>query len=360
MFAIVRRSISKILSYRNITFFGFAFVTLCLFVILYITTGNTPLELLPEEENWRPWAKGFIVGGIPIALLYFENKVPFWVSKYWGTARIEELLEYSYEGYDIERIAARLETTTDSVKSKLLELGEYSSYQIAYLDRLSKEFNQQASNQNVSSIISDVIQDAVFFDEIGLKQLLEGSENKIVEIKATLNVPQKIASSSEALSKKALTPEEREKIANVEVILNHEVVRAVASFLNTLGGYVIIGVDDEYPHKITGISGDKYINDDDYIRRLSDIIKSSLGKNAMSRIGINIIKLGSDKVCIVSCRRGPREVWCSHTKFNQRKLRLSSEMAKTYKIFYIRNPKGASELSQDEAVEYINENFRRN
>jgi predicted HTH transcriptional regulator len=84
-----------------------------------------------------------------------------------------------------------------------------------------------------------IIQDAALLDSSSVKQLLRHNENKICEFKETFN---------------GCTTEERNDTKNYhpdkDIIAHHMVLRAVASFSNTVGGYVAIGVQDGEPPKI--------------------------------------------------------------------------------------------------------------
>jgi hypothetical protein len=90
------------------------------------------------------------------------------------------------------------------------------------------------------------------------------------------------------------------------------------------------------------------------------MLKAYLGPLAVSQLGINIIKIGSEEVCLISCKRGSKEVWCRHPEYNRVKHRLLEKMAKKHDIFYIRYPKGSEELETKEAYSYIAEHFPQN
>ena len=69
--------------------------------------------------------------------------------------------------------------------------------------------------------------------------------------------------------------------------VNHSILKSIASFLNTEGGYLIIGVSDD--KQVIGINKDpKYTTDDKYIRAIEDKITNCLDSHMSDKIDYKV------------------------------------------------------------------------
>ena len=314
--------------------------------IQFIDMGEKTVIAISEWQSLLAGVLG-LLAIVSIRKIVTRKRVP----KRWSAANVAKLNELSSRGEGLDVIARTLSTSNDlvseqSVRSKLVSLGQYKEYQESYWRRLERDYQKHAEKRGVPSESLDVIQDAYVLDENFVRLLINQSEQKIVEFKESFNYPR-----------------DRDDHASVhqtmDVELNHAVIKSIAAFLNTVGGYLVIGVKDTPPHKIVGLFNDKFEGQDLYIRRLNDKIQAALGKAAMTKIGIKICKLGPDDVCLVSCKRSNIPVFCNDTKYNQKIRRLPKKeaMAKRSGQFYLRQDKGVAELEGRDAVRYIAEHF---
>ncbi len=153
-----------------------------------------------------------------------------------------------------------------------------------------------------------------------VSNLIESGENNLVEFKQTFryNIATK----------------------NFDEKLKLGCVTAMSSFLNSDGGYLIIGIKDDGTSY--GIDRDDYENADKYILAFRMYVESVLGKDAGTSIEVNITKYNSNNICLVKCTAHDKPVYLT---------------IKDKEHFYVRlGPKNAN-LSISEAGSYIKRKF---
>lgn len=116
------------------------------------------------------------------------------------------------------------------------------------------------------------------------------------------------------------------------------VVKTLAAFLNTDGGTLIIGVDDE--GKVLGLDKDyasfKKKNRDGFELYLMQVVSEKLGRNICQYIHPKFYKIGDLDVCKVEVSSCPEPVYASEEQ-----------------IFFIRTGNATQELYTRDAVAYI-------
>jgi hypothetical protein len=153
-----------------------------------------------------------------------------------------------------------------------------------------------------------------------LEKLIEKGESNKIEFKSTLRWN--------------IYAERMDK--NIE----HSVLKTIAAFLNTDGGSLIIGIDDE--KKALGLEMDKFENHDAMLLHLMNIVKDRIGAKFTRFFDINIEKYKGKEVLYLDCRPGLVPAYVKHN--NQEK-------------FYIRTGPSTTELSVSEIHEYIQQRF---
>lgn len=122
--------------------------------------------------------------------------------------------------------------------------------------------------------------------------------------------------------------------------LEHVITKTISAFLNTEGGMLFIGVDDE--GNILGLEKDYQAlsknNRDGFVLALTNLINQNLGKNMHRLLQVNIIGINKNDVCIVSIDKSDKPVFLNK-KGNEE--------------FFIRASASSQPLSMSEAYEYI-------
>jgi type I restriction enzyme R subunit len=158
------------------------------------------------------------------------------------------------------------------------------------------------------------------------EELIKRGESKTLEFKSTLRWSLK---------------ENRQDDKGV----THAVLKTIASFLNTEGGDLLIGVADD--GAVVGVERDQLDNDDKFMRHLAQVVRNGLGDRASTCIDPKMQIVQGKTVCVVSCQRSPEPVF----------LRWKGMEKTAEGDFYVRSGPGSVVLPPDSAREYIRTRF---
>jgi len=89
--------------------------------------------------------------------------------------------------------------------------------------------------------------------------------------------------------------------------ITHASLKTIAAFLNTEGGDLLIGVDDE--GTVLGVEPDGLGNGDQYARHVSQAVVNGLGTAAATHVDPRMQKVDGKWVCLVSCQRAAEPVY---------------------------------------------------
>ena len=127
--------------------------------------------------------------------------------------------------------------------------------------------------------------------------------------------------------------------------VTHAALKTIAAFLNTEGGDLLIGVDDE--RKVLGIDHDRLESDDKFMRHLAQVVRNGLGDRAGTCIDPETQIVEGKTVCLVSCQRSPEPVylrWKGLEKVGRGDL-------------YVRSGPGSVRLGDEDARRYVATRF---
>ena len=120
--------------------------------------------------------------------------------------------------------------------------------------------------------------------------------------------------------------------------IEHSSLKTICAFLNTDGGVLLIGVDDD--GNPIGIEQDGFANDDKFLLHLYNLIKSKMGPAAASLVHTDIEEFRGVKVCIVTCQPSRAAVY------------LGKEDE-----FFVRTGPSSIKLESRKLVEYTRDRF---
>lgn len=128
--------------------------------------------------------------------------------------------------------------------------------------------------------------------------------------------------------------------------MEHEIVKTVAAFLNTNGGNLLVGIDDD--GKPLGLENDyhslKKKNNDGYMLFLNnDLLLREIGQEFGSHFRITFHQVSGIDVCRVAVQPSSNPVW----------VKMKDKNGKEEEIFYIRSNNSSVKLSPKKAAEYI-------
>jgi CheY-like chemotaxis protein len=149
-----------------------------------------------------------------------------------------------------------------------------------------------------------------------IKSLIDSGESNRVEFKSTLRWNLKTDRSEKVIEKAWL--------------------KSVAAFLNSDGGVLLVGVEDN--GGILGIEADNFDNEDKFLLHVNNRIQKHIGLEHAGFIGYHLVPVDNKKVLLVECQPSPSPVF----------LKISKE-----EEFYIRVGPGSRRLSTSEVVAYV-------
>lgn len=191
---------------------------------------------------------------------------------------------------------------------------EYQDFLAARRERMAKVIRDGYSKLTLNHIDADTKQ-------ISVKDVIENGETEETEFKSTLrvNLHTKLSDSRIELS----------------------VLKTLAAFMNTKGGSLVIGVNDDGTP--VGLSMDGFKNEDTFHQHLDNLINDKIGPNAHIYMHSHFEDFENERVLVVEClpSRAPMYV-------------KESDIQK----FYIRTGNSSSELSGNQEREYITLRFR--
>jgi hypothetical protein len=154
-----------------------------------------------------------------------------------------------------------------------------------------------------------------------IKSLVRAGESKVLEFKQTFVMDMKTGSKESYISDASL--------------------KTIAAFLNTDGGDLLIGVNDE--GKIVGV--DEEIeklfsgSTDKYLLHFKNLLKAQIGEQFYPLVNYNLEKVDEQRILHVVCGRSDKEVFVSN------------------KDFYIRTNPATDRLDGPKQIQYIRKRF---
>ena len=122
--------------------------------------------------------------------------------------------------------------------------------------------------------------------------------------------------------------------------LESVITKSISAFLNTEGGMLLIGIDDD--GNTIGLENDYKTlskkNRDGFMLALTNLINQDLGKSLHMFLSINIISLNGKDVCVVSVDKSDKPVFCGKNEKEE---------------FYIRASASSQPLGMRESYKYI-------
>ena len=174
--------------------------------------------------------------------------------------------------------------------------------------------------------------------------LIASGEGNRVEFKASLRhphgpLPPKFAQLAPA-----------EQIKQVRKELGKEATKTIVAFLNSDGGDLLIGVNDE--GEVIGIEADfedlrQRPNTDGWLQYLRQLIENSIGPDVWGVIRVALVTREGRTVAVISCPRRSTETWHRET-----------DSVENPERFYMRASNTTVELRGSELIRYVREHWR--
>ena len=127
--------------------------------------------------------------------------------------------------------------------------------------------------------------------------------------------------------------------------VTHAALKTIAAFLNTEGGDLLIGVDDD--RTVLGIDHDRLETDDKFMRHLAQAVRNGLGDRAGTCIDPRTQIVEGKTICLVSCQRSPEPVY----------LRWKGLEKADDGDLYVRSGPGTVRLGKQDAEKFVATRF---
>lgn len=152
------------------------------------------------------------------------------------------------------------------------------------------------------------------------KELISRGESDLIEFKSSLRWNHKAAKKDKAI-----------ELASIKTI---------AALLNTTGGNLFIGVNDE--GEVIGLDLDGFATEDKMLLHLTSLIKSKISPNHLQFISTQVETFDGREYLRIDCSKSNFPAFVKHNE---------------QEMFYIRTGPSTTSLKISEALKYISENF---
>lgn len=178
---------------------------------------------------------------------------------------------------------------------------------------LVKKYSHQLKDVPKTSISKDDFSNEIY-------QLLRLGESETLEFKSTMRLNLKSGKNGK----------------EIEIAW----LKGLVGFMNTRGGILLIGVDDEA--NILGIEADKFENEDKIRLHFKNLISQHIGLEFSNFIQLTIDSIEGKTILVVECERANRPVFL----FNKKE-----------EDFYIRSGPASVKLSVSKVIRYVQSHY---
>ena len=320
------------------------------FMNAYLRDGKYEYKLVDEDQihsykikhsfSDKPLTMGQVIENIDSAILMEDGSVSY---DEMPVGIIHSFLSKGYKpGTDIEE-----EMKGIKVDSNFYPLNEYYEEQkklwLEHLYKDGKDFvtkrYQKAKNillddfeERIKRATPDICENFMIIseDEKLLKQTIDKGESKKIEFKESLSLDVRQTENNSSYKPKK------------ENYIELSVLKTIAGFLNSDGGELFIGVNDE--SKVFGIDTELKIfhksSKDKMQLHLKTIIKENIGLSSSNFINSELKKVSGKEIIHITCRKSDEAVYIKD------------------KDFYIRSGPSTDKLEGRELVKYTRSRFK--
>jgi hypothetical protein len=291
--------------------------------------GPATTKLTLTEENPHKYAQ----------VLVDEKQVsPGYICAFLNSEVGELIYNLTYPNTQQKQMAQVLEED-EGLKKTFIEEIEIAIPEIEEQLKISSRFDkletiQDQSVQLKNNILLNPISSKEEFEKLDhilqamgalseqdlIKNLIKVGENTTVEFKQTLSLD--------------IKSEKKEKW------IENSIKKTIAGFLNSRGGTLLIGVEDN--KNICGINTElKKLfkeNEDNFLLHLRNMIDKSIGAENYTFISQSIHEVDGKNICKVTCKKSPKVVFCDTD-------------------FYVRTSPATKILVGEEMINYIKNHF---
>lgn len=122
--------------------------------------------------------------------------------------------------------------------------------------------------------------------------------------------------------------------------IEHASLKTIAAFLNTEGGTLLVGVDDD--GELLGLESDQFGSDDRAMLHLTNIVKARIGASYMRFLQLRVDEVDGSPVPRIDCEPSVIPVYVEHQDDEH---------------FYVRTGPATTKLPSSDIHEYVQNHF---
>jgi hypothetical protein len=126
--------------------------------------------------------------------------------------------------------------------------------------------------------------------------------------------------------------------------IEHSALKSIAGFLNTDGGSLLIGVNNN--GEISGMERDGFGNNDKFLLHLNNLIKQKIGKKFTGLIKTEVVEIDGKEISLVECSKSFSPVFLRNPQNEEE--------------FFIRTGNATAQISGSELIDYVGKRFGKN
>jgi len=174
----------------------------------------------------------------------------------------------------------------------------------------------------------------------GFNHISEGRQEKLLSENDTVTATELVAAGETTRSEFKSTLRVNLHTGDRDKRIEHSCLKTIAAFLNSHGGYLLVGVKDD--GESLGIEADGFSSEDNMNLHLVNIMKDRLGAQHMVHVEPRFESFNDRRVLVVKCRPSNLPVFLKEGNGEQ---------------FFIRTGAATSELKPSEVQAYLKQRF---
>ena len=264
---------------RNIMFF---LVTYLFFLVTYRNQDielffNIPMYFFPIIVMAMILIDSFFSIRRIISRYSSRTKLILGEGKNYGALGEEVLSQFAQTGGSLDSISTLLQRTESALISKLRSMNLYEQWQNHFYEKHQSNIHKigkKFTKENYQEMSDLHLQKTEWRNY--LKALIKNGESRNVEYKASYDTCI--------------------KTGGIKIGLRQGIWKTLNAFMNTKGGYLFIGVEDEEPYKIIGLEHDPHRTDDQWVRHINTHLQKVFEPYALEFIEIFLEKIDGKRI----------------------------------------------------------------
>jgi CheY-like chemotaxis protein len=212
---------------------------------------------------------------------------------------------------------------------------EQQGFALGAVDYITKPFNPEIVKTRIKTQLAIYDQQrALEHENKALKQRIAGKFRDYLEpeIAAMLQAGEGDATEFKSTLRWNLHSDKADKK------IENACLKTVAAYLNSDGGILLVGVDDE--GKVLGLQQDRFANEDKLLLHWNSLVKAHLGVEFTPLIRTQIHEQQGLRILVVQCLPSPKPVF----------FRREND-----EIFFVRTGNGTHQLKPSEVLAYLDQ-----